>query len=293
MSNFKQMMIETGFKHSLDVKGLVPILKNNKILVYKVTCKNDLRKLSNEFENSLFDSYSVIVENNQKFKENLYNGSNKNIVDYRESTKEELWKKFELDDEEKRELFILKNSNEVEVKIPINEEIYTKGYRKENLDEILDRLTKKYITCFYIKPSKLSKITHFLSLNCYTSVEKYAELVYEFLYDDKKSFTTNTGSRIPTQYWDIISSRFTDKEKNISEEDKFSIIRDIINLLDIECVYSKDVDDITEFEIENIFNTITKKFIIDYAASNYDILYNSEFKDIYEKIKSSKSKIKR
>lgn len=281
------------FKNNLREEGLVPILRDGKIIVYEVVGTEKLDELISNFEENMFDIYSVVVLDNERFRSDLcrssYIPSFRNMIKYRPSTKEEIWENFNLNDEKCKNDFLLKNAREVEVHIPVAEKMYTKGYKIEEIDEVIERITSNYVTCIYKRPSKLSKIVSFINLENFIDLDYIAELIYGFLYDKKISFRTRTNI-LPSENLELAQITFTDKEKSLTEEEKIAIIRDIISAFSVECVYSEDVDKVSKFQLENIFGTKSREFVIDFARHNTDLLDNSEFTDTYHKIMHSKSK---
>lgn len=282
------------FKDNLRKKGLVPILRDGKINVYKVVRTEKLSELISNFKENMFDIYNVVVLDNERFRAELCRSSCipffRNMLKFRPSTKEEIWESFNLNDENCRNDFLLNNAREIEIHISIDEKIYTKGYRREEIDEVIERITSNYVTCVHKRPSKLSKIASFINLKNFIDLDYIAELIYLFLYEKNVSFGTRTNI-LPTEYWELAQMQFTDKEKSLTEEEKIAVIRDIISAFSVECVYSESIDEISEFQLESIFGTKSREFVIDFAKHNTDLLDNSEFTDTYHKIIHSKSKV--
>lgn len=282
-----------NFKDTIKSKGILPILEDGKLFVYKISGNRSLIELSNDYKENMFDIYKKVVLNDQKFKSDICSSSYlpffRNMLNCRPSTPEEIWEKFNLDDEQSRKEFIEKNAREVEIHIPVDDIVYTKGYRKEEIQEIVQRISHDCVTCIFKRNSKLSVIIDFIGVKNYFDLDFIASLVYEFLYSKSVNFSTGI-TILREERRKIDEMQFTDKERSLSEDEKISIINNIIDAFNIELVYCEEVDKISDFQLKSMFGTNSRELVIDFSKHNNYVLYNSDFSAVYSKIISSKSK---
>lgn len=279
-------------KDNIRCKGILPILNDGRLFVYKISGSKELSELGKYYEDNMFDTYNELVLNDQKFKTDLLHSNClpyfRNMINYRTTTPKEIWDMFNLNDEQSRKDFIEKNAQEVELHIPVDDTTYTKSYRRETIEEIVQRVSNNYAICTFKRKSKLSAIIHFIGNNNYFDLDFIASIICMFLNSNSVVFSTGT-SILRREQIEIDRMPFTDKEKSLSEEEKMSIIKTIINALNIECVYCEEVNKISDFQLESIFGTTSRETVIDFSRHNNDILDNSDFSSIYCKIISSSS----
>jgi len=278
-------------------KGLVPILKDGKLLIYKISTSEKFSELQNYYASNFFDIYSSLILDNQKFRSDLCRFSYlplfKDMINYHQASQDDIIEHFNLDNETNRKKFLEQNAQEVEVHIPVNDEIYTKGYRKETIEEVVKRVAHNYVVCNFKRRSKLSEVMCFINYNNYINLDFIASIICKFLYSTDIDFYSSEVKVLEHDEDKIKSMKFSDKEQLLSEDDKILIIKEIFNSLNIECVCCEEIDKISDFQLKCMANSKLdnlKNIIIDFASHNSDILENSVFSDTYYRI-TSKSKV--
>lgn len=281
------------FKYNIRKKGMLPILKDGNLIIYKISRKQEFYELSSYYRDNMIDIYNKIVLNDQKFKSDLCKSSYlpffNNMLNYRPSTTEEIYEKFHLNDKQIREDFIKENAQEMEIHIPIDDITYTKSYRKEDIQEILKRISQNYVTCIFKRPSKVSAIINFIGIKNYFNLDFIASQVVQFLYSKMVDFSNGTNI-ISEEQMEIEKMRFTDKEQSLSDDEKIKILKNIKDVFNIECVCCEEFSKISDLQLESILGTNSREMIINFAKHNTNILYNKDFSPIYNKIISSNSK---
>lgn len=266
--NLRRFEKESNFKDNLRKKGIIPILKDKKIYIYQVKPReNAIIKLFNELDENLFDIYTEVCRNDRELK----------ILRVRATTKEEILENFHLNNEKNINSFLNSHAKEIEMHIPVDDKTYTKAYRKETIDEVIERLVdgEYYVTLTFKRPSKLSEIVRDMYGTEYIDLDDIAKYIVEFLYDEKVEFST--GGILTEGHRYLEKLQFSDKEKSLSEEEKLSIIGNIISTFSIKCVMVEDINKMTKYQLRSFFDTESKKIITDFSKHNADILYNSPF----------------
>ena len=278
-----------NLKESIRSRGIIPVLKDNILYVYRITGKKGISELSAYYRDNMYDLYDVVVFNDRKFQQDLckasYLQSFRNMINYRQSTFEEIWNYFDLNDEEKRKKFVEENAREREIPLPINDRVYKKYYMKENARDIINRIAFNYVTCTYKRDSKIAAIIHLIGISNYFNLDYIASLVCNFLYSKKIDFFEGTNI-INNEEWQVCGMRFTDKENLLSEDEKISLIKSIIENLNIECVYCEEIDKISDYQLESMFGPYSREDIIDFSKHNNSILENEVFSDLFNKVES-------
>ena len=154
-------------------------------------------------------------------------------------------------------------------------------------DEIVEEMAKYYFTFVFKNPSKISKIISFSSR--YLDIDYVASEIYYFLNSESRDFFTGT-SPIEDEQMELSRINFTDKEMNLSENEKISLIKNIIDSFKIECVYNSKIDEMNEFLTSSVFGTKSKNLVLKFAQHNANLINDSEFSPLYKKIISSKIK---
>lgn len=249
-------------KYIFRTKGLIPIVEDNKLSIYKVTANSNLSKLIEEYKNNMMDKYDEVLQYDKYEKEykkaEYYNlPFYTDMLSHRQSTPEELFKYFNMD-------------------------------KSENEKESLQDKVRDYVTCTFKRDSKLAKIIKHIGYE-QIDLDYIASIVYDFLYSIKIDFSTGVSILAGTRI-DLEKMPFTNKEKELSEDEKMSTIIKIISAFDIECVYIEELNKISDFLLGCIFGEISREDAINFSEHNYDILNNSEFSPIYRKIKSLNQK---
>lgn len=281
-------------KISIRRKGIIPILKENELYIYKIKGNNSIDEICNYYRENMFDVYKKVVLNDNKFRQDFRKSDFlpffKNFVSLHHACEKDIYEKFDLDDEKSKKDFIDKYAQEVELCIPIDKEFYEKRYRRERIDEIIQRIKPNYITCIFKRNSKIAEIINLVGNDNYFDLDFIATLICEYIYSKHIDFST--GLTIFTDEIEKINKmEFTDKELSFTEDEKIKFIRNIMDQFDMECLYFKDLAEISTKELQSILGTSSKEIIVDFAKHNSELLENSEFSDIYKKLLSQKSKV--
>lgn len=268
---------EADFKRKLRNRGLFPIVKDGVFNIYSVEATDETKKIVVECRENLFDVYKIVT-NDRKFMSNfLYRSSFfpefRNVLDYHDSTKEELFEHYNLDDESERIKFLA---------LPQNKSF--KFDDNMTFDEIVEGMAAHYMTFNFKRPSKVSEVIGLLSR--YFDADYAASKAYRVLYTKDQEFATGTNP-IEEEQMRIDRMVYSNKEDKFSHDEKLSLIKRTFDSFDIKCLYSFKVDEIDDFVLKNIFKTNNKKLIYGFAEHNYDLLYKSEFSDIYKNISST------
>ena len=271
---------EANLKLRMRKKKLFPIIKDDSIFVYRLSSTKETDKIVSEYSDSLCDIYDVVT-NDEKIKNDFYFRSSyspyfRNLLHHHISTREDLYRYYKLDKIENRDSFLNLPQNQI---FKIDDEM--------KFDEIVEEMAKYYFTFVFKKPSKISKIISFTSR--YLDIDYVASEIYYFLNSESRDFFTGT-SPIDDEHMELSRINFTDKEMNVSENEKISLIKNIIDSFKIECVYNSKIDEMNEFLTSSIFGTKSKNLVLKFAQHNSNLINDSEFSPLYKKIISSKTK---
>ncbi len=284
LSNWEKDNEKAEFKYNIRKNGILPILKNDKIFIYKISGNRSLFNISSYFQDNMSDTYNEIVLNDKKFQEEvfrqIYSPFYKNMVNYRPSTPEEILEKFYLNNDQNKNDFIEKNAQEIEMHIPINDTTYTKAYRKEEIQEIAERISSNYVTCTFKRDSKIADIINFILKQNYFDFDFVASQAVEFLSSKKVNFYTGTNI-FDNEQLEISEEHFTEPEMSLSDEQKILLLKSIKDGFNIECIYCEEIAKISDFQLETMLGISSKEIVIDFAK------HNSDFSTIYNKIISS------
>lgn len=266
--------------------GLVPILKNGKLCIYKILIGNKLEELAKTLNANLSNEYIQIFLDNLTFDKKLCSNTLNDMVEYHLASKEELWLYFNLDDEHCRENFINQNALEIEEQVMIDGTHYVKTYRRENLEEILVRLCSTAISCTFKRNSKIAALIFHLR-NGFIDLNFIASFLCLFL-DTKNVDFSNAGTLniVEPNQLKIRNMSFSDKESKLTIEEKIAIINEILASLDIICVYSEGEDKKLEPLIYSLLYSDFKGTIVQLAQHNSKILENEDFKKAYSKFET-------
>ena len=280
--------------YDLRKKEILPIVKDGKLMIYKVNVTYSIGKLQKYLKDNFVETYSSVILSKKLREERLegasYSPILKDMINYHQASKEEFITYFNLNDEVNQNEFTDENAQDVEVTVPIDDTFFGKVYRKETFEEILDRLVPNYVTCTYERKSKLLVLLNYIQYGKYFNLDFIANMLNEFLTNrkDKLHFNyTEDVNTIEVKEDAIEEMNFNDKEKSLSEEEKINILKEIFASLDIECIYSNDIDKISNIEIAGIINSSDSNFkdpFIKFAMHNTDILENSEVAHVFNKI---------
>lgn len=271
---------EANLKLRMRKKKLFPIIKDDSIFVYRLSSTKETDKIVSEYSDSLCDIYDVVT-NDEKIKNDFYFRSSyspyfRNLLHHHISTREDLYRYYKLDVVENRDSFLNLPQNQI---FKMDDEM--------EFDEIIEAMAKYYFTFVFKNPSKISKIISFSSR--YLDIDYVASEIYYFLNSESRDFFTGT-SPIEDEQMELSRINFTDKEMNLSENEKISLIKNIIDSFKIECVYNSKIDEMNEFLTSSVFGTKSKDLVLKFAQHNADLINDSEFLSVYKKIISSKTK---
>lgn len=271
---------EANLKLRMRKKKLFPIIKDDSIFVYRLSSTKETDKIVSEYSDGLCDIYDVVT-NDEKIKNDFYFRSSyssyfRNLLHHHISTREDLYRYYKLDVVENRDSFLNLPQNQI-----------FKMDDKMEFDEIIEAMAKYYFTFVFKNPSKISKIISFSSR--YLDIDYVASEIYYFLNSESRDFFTGT-SPIENEQMELSRINFTDKEMNLSENEKISLIKNIIDSFKIECVYNSKIDEMNEFLTSSVFGTKSKDLVLKFAQHNADLVNDSEFSSVYKKIISSKTK---
>lgn len=269
------------FKLRIRKKMLFPIIKDNKLFVYRITGTEKTNALESEYSDTLYDTQDVVTNDEKILNDFRFRFSISsyfiNLVHHHISTKEDLYRYYELDKIENRYSFLNLPQNKI---FKIDKEM--------EFDDIIEAMSKYYFTFIFKEPSKISQIISFVS--GYLDVDYIASNIYNYLYSNCKNFSFGLNP-LEEEQMKIDRMCFTNKERNMSIEDKFSLIKDVFESFNIECVYSSKIDEMNDFITSSVFGTKSKEMVLEFAQHNTDLIYNSEFSPIFERIIASKEKV--
>ncbi len=278
----------------LGSKGLLPVLKDDKLYIYKISISKKLYELAKYYRNNLVDDYRTIVSE-KDFYEDFFNNRDplkyKNMINHHKSTAKEIYEQFGLGNEINQKKFIEENAKEVEIKTKINDEEYTKSYRKETVDEIVNRICNNYVTCVCQRKSKLAEIILFILHYNFYNIDFINELAYDFLYN--KELIYNKIIFFTQEQLNIQNMTFSNKERVLSEDDKLAIVKKIIEACSFETIYCEDIDKISNHIFLPVLSEFSDKvdMIVNLARHNNDVIENSVFSSIIIKIINSNNKV--
>lgn len=289
-------------KHDLRKKGLVPVLDNDTLRIYKVKSNENLNEIIAYFEEEYKSVFEEIVckTNIGSYRTKHMNAMRRAMgiisdvitINKRPATKDEIWKEFGLDDEIKRKEFHLKNAMNVEVDVPINDEVWVKGYRKERIDEVVNRIAREYEVKTCEKASKIAIFLKFID-SPYYNLDLIARTMCTFFGNENISFST--GSNVVERHENSVRNMsFSDTENELSEEEKISCIKKMLEGFNIECVFESKIEDVSDFQFETMVKTNLlkpKEAVLDFAKHNSDIINDENVSKIINQI--NKTSVKR
>ena len=271
---------EATFKGELRRRKLFPIIKDDVLYIYSVKSTNETQRLIIKCREDLFDVYRVVTNDRKYIGNFLYRSSSfpefRNVLDYHDSTKEDLINYFNLTDENEKKKFL---------DFPQNKLFKHDGM---SFDDVFDSMVKSYMTFNFKRPSKISEIIGCVS--GYFDVDYAASKAYWILNSEYEKFARGTN---PVEYdqMRIDRMRYSEKEDKLPYNERLELLKNVYNSFDIECLYSSNINEISDFVLENMFKIKSKKLVYGFAQHNYDLLYNSKFSDVYKKIASSENVI--
>ena len=287
-SNLKENEEFTKFKDKLANLGLVPIYDMDKLYIYKINKTDKLNELYKNYKDNLSEVYKTVFSkpSYDPYQHPSYFQAFGDLIKYDIPTDEELYEKFGFNDKEKINTYLKNNAGYVK-RQTVKDNKVIEEYSLETFDEVIDRLKREYSTFTFRRKSKLASLTSLTLYKDYFSLEVIVNAIYEFLYSKKLEYNRIFMSDI--DILNIISMPFSNCEKRLSLLDKRETINDIIDALDIECIYSGSLTDIPYIGLDGNIKEV-KCNINRIASDNAKLLFSGEFKDTYDKIMKSKVK---
>ena len=267
---------EAIFKGKLRYKGLFPVLNGDDLSIYEIKATDATRQIAIRCRENLFDVYRIVTNDRDFMSNFLYRSSKfpefKNVLDYHDSTKEELVDHYKLRTEEDKSRFL---------GLPQNDIFNFDG--DMSFDEKLERMAPFYMTFNFKRPSKVADIISLLSR--YFDADYAASKAYRVLNTKDEEFARDVNP-LEHEQVKIDMMSYTIKEDRLPYSERLNLLKKIYNSFDIKCVYSSNINEMSDFLLENVFKTNDKEMIFRFAKHNYDLLHNSKFSADYKKIAS-------
>ncbi len=268
---------EVNFKLKLRMKRLVPIIRDESYFIYRIKSTNETQKIINSCVDNLSDIYEIVT-NDKKIKNDFYFRRSyspyfNNLFSYRVSSKDDLYKYYNLDDDNKVYDFF---------RLPQN--LFFDVHEYTSYVDAMDALADYYFTFVFKRPSKIAETILYASR--YFDIDYIASSIYNFMCFDSKKFSTGTNP-IGDGQIKLDMMNFSNIEMNMSEDDKILLIKDIINSFEVEFLYSVKIDEMSDFIASSIFGTNSKEMIYDFSKHNTNLIYNSDFSSLFQKIMST------
>lgn len=267
---------EVIFKGKLRNKGLFPVLDGESLSIYEIKPTKATNELAIRCRENLFDVCRKITNDREYMNKYFYESSKypefRNILDTHDSTVDELIGYYKLRTDEDKKKFLTLPQNKI-----------FKFDSDMSFDEIIETMAPHYMTFNFKVPSKISEIISFLSN--YFDADYAASAAYRILNIEDKNFSEGVNSIEPGQE-KINRMAYAMKEDRLPYSERLNLLKQIYNSFDIKCVYSSNINEMSDFLFENIFKTDNKKMILDFSKHNYNLLYNSEFSDVFKKMSS-------
>lgn len=269
-----------NIKENFLKQGIIPILipGTSEVALLRITDTNETKKLKSKLEDT-YRIYSCVEKVVPYFKRN-----NCSIIDYdiqvvekRKSTMDELIKYMIKNSGMTIEEYIEKNGEEVEIKQDNGNGTFTKVYRKQTIEEILNPLLHEYQTVTY-KQRITYKIKNIF--NQIGDLEDFASSIYNYLYGEFKSFQLGTSyvkeSRCVYNY--------NPEEEKMSFDDKLTMVKAFINTLRYEILLSEDINDLNQFWFSRFYQMQSKDTLLQLAGHYTSILKDDKLGIIFESI---------
>ena len=287
-SNLLREQEYAEFKNKAASLGIVPIYDMDKLNIYKIKATDELKKLCESYKANLYEIDKVILKypscDPWYYMDSL--SSFGEPIEFHVPTDEELFEKYNLSNEERKKTFIKNNGTYIK---EYNEKNSTFEYRLETFDEVKEKFKKEYLTFVFRRNSKIAAILSLLIEENYFSLEVMADLISELM--TSKKVYKKSPFTAKSEVFKKISQPLSYAEKKMSLFDKRSLIKDFIETFDIEKTYSGTIADMPYIGIDGNFKE-NKVNINRLADENAYLLFNSDFKDTYDRIKTQKIKIK-
>lgn len=266
------------FKDSCRRDSVVPVLINDKVLLYKFS----LTETSKDIFDKLVEIKDISDYTNLQHVVDYYDGAPRIIVSAPG--------KRELKFEEFKD-FLTKKSME--------------GYIRtgESVETAFNNWKNLFRAC-YVPAHKEkigSKVSQAFYWFCkYPSIDFLAEIIYEYLYNERRSFSDVGPNVVNEGHASVDRMNFNKTELDVV--DKKSLICEVLKSLNVELLLSMNIDEESDFVLGKIFNSKIcdieissgdlREFIKEFAMYNSDILFNSELFDIFNELSLQKENVK-
>ena len=273
--------------------GIIPILVDDTLKIYKIRVNKNLDNVINYFDKEYKYKFQRIKPKRKKdnYMYNLWQEVGTEIKNEKAATSDDIWKMFELENEVKRNEFYEKNARIIETDVVYNDEIWLKGYRKERLNEIVDRISKDCVVRTYEKSSKLAMFLKTFKAHNY-NLDYIYKFIYEFYYNKDINFSTGINI-IKENIETVINRDFNEVEKQLTQEEKIDCIKKMLEVFDVKCIFESKLSNMHNFLDGRIIDTdvlLSKEDVLDFAKHNYDIINNEEINEIVNKINGISTK---
>ncbi len=276
-----------NYKYAIRNRGIVPIVRNDILFIYKVNPNNDaLFNLNLDYQKRLSDINYKFIHMNPDLHINIYKEESiENFVRFEPATYDNLFENFNLVDEKAKQEFIRRYFNSIDANIKVN----------DNENVIFKKMMKKlaeedYAICSFKVESKLSRIIDFIN-DGYIDIDFLAEQLCEFVYSDKKNFYDGTNIlKIDTNKIQMMD--YTNKEKSLSDNEKINIIKEIIYALNIECEYTCRLDNISYPHLKLLLGCDSMKYLMRFAKHNESVINDDKIQSIRNVLMCNDLKVK-
>jgi hypothetical protein len=277
----EDMELLAEIKEKFMRQGILPVLipgtTEVAFLKRKRTAETDkvVEQLKDTYETySVVDKVRMHWERNDMFSPTNYD----RLISTDNTTMEELIEYVRRNNNLSIKEFIEKYGEDVEIRKENGDGTFSKVYRKQTIEEILEPELSKYRTKTYerIVTYKIKRIFKELA-----DIEEFASSIYNYLYGEFKSF--QLGASYAHEY-SASSYKYNPEEENFSLEKKSNLIKAFIESFDYEIVLCEDVNALDNFWFSRFYQMNDKKALLELAGHYTSILKNSELSNLFESI---------
>ena len=282
---------ESELNYNYSSTNTIPIIKDGILYLFKVGFKSDFSKLVSKYNEKYSEVKSRVVSEDEyekfyapyaRYKDLRYYET---VIKERTATTDELERYLHLDEKQKAE-FVNNNAIDIKEKVPVDEIHWQEAFRKEKYDEIIKRIASNTRVLEFLNKSKIAELIKRLDGNLDLSF--IVSNVYQYITNTYKGFSTILVN-VVTQDMNYISLiDYTSREKELPIHEKYKILSEVYDELEIEYLYARKPEDISEFEYEKIFGG-TGERVLKIANMNSALLNDSEFSPIFKEIKEKRA----
>lgn len=268
-------------KSKLQSLGFFPVVRDNILEVYSVKASPDNASVLENLEKSLGNIYEeAFYYGNSSYQGPKYKTEIKLPIAKRAATPEILYNLLGLGDGKRCQKFMQENARECEVQIPYQNGIYLKGYRLENLKEVLERLCCDYAVHTYKRESKIAELLK--KIGSCLDTDSIFSILYEFLNGQKVNFSEgiNNVSSIQKMAKEM---PFSETELSLTETEKKIILNDLFSAFTCTSLSSRTVSSLNgKYDID-------KNSLLLIGKHNATVLDTFEVQEIVSKLKKIKT----